>query len=509
VRSAFRWWRLPVVLAAAVALLLPASAAASPESRALLRQGLADLKDRKFEEALKKFEAATRADPNDAEAFFAMGVPLNRLRRHAEALSALERARALGSTQPELPFETGWALLAARRFQDAATQLERYEAARPGRGQTSEFLGRAYLALGQADKAEARLKEALARDPNLKPTVLFYLAAVARAREDSRTAGARLEDLLREAPESPLARTLREQLARLVPPPPKPGRVTVSAGGGYNSNVIALGDGIPLPSDISSKRSGFSRFTLGAGYDWRLTAGDTLTAGYGFLADVYENVSGFDLLDHFFSVDYRHAFTRDLVATLRLSDELTLLGGDTFRNQVALRPALGYRPVYWAVLELGWSVAGNDYYFPTIPQQDRDSTTHTVSLLGFFRIPGTRLSGRLGYFHTWNLADGPDFDFETDGFQLGLGHPLPWRITADLLWTHTFDRYAHLNSLAGVTSFEFKRRDDTDAVNVQLGRPILNWLSAYLRYDFVNADSNIRFFTFHQHVVSGGFVASF
>jgi tetratricopeptide (TPR) repeat protein len=500
-----------VILLAFVGVLVgPLRAEASPESRELVRQGAQTLAQGTFPEALGKFEVAAQADPSDGEAIFFQGVALNRLGRHADALTQLHRALGLGATHPDMEFEVGWSLVALGQWRAAIAVLERYEASAPGRGQTSEFLGRAYLGARDLDRAEAKLKEAIQRDPALRPTALFFLAAVEEARGLPGAARERLGALLRDAPEAPLTRALIEQLSRLAPPPTeKPWSLVVSSSGGFNSNVIALGDRVPLPAGISSKRSGFARFTLNASYDWRLAEAATLTGGYGLLADVYENVSNFDLLDHFFYLDYRHAFTRDLAVALRLSDELTLVGGSSFRNQVGLRPALSYRLLDWAVTEVAYSFAWSDYFFSVPSVQDRDGITHTVAWINYLLVPGTQLQARLGYFHTWSNADGGDFDYRTNGLVVGLSHPLPWRITGEVSYTRTFDRYDNPNSLAGATGFGFRRKDDVDTITVQLVRPLLESLRVYARYDFITADSNIQFFNFKQHVWSFGFVASF
>lgn len=497
-----------VLVVTALSLAFSA-AAASPESRELIRQGVEALPGGKYEEALKHFDAATRADPADAEAVFFQGVALNRLGRHSAAFAGLKLAQAMGYTHPELAFELGWSLIGVGQWDEAIAEMERYEQASPGRGQTSEFLGRAYLGRREWEKAEAKFQEALQRDPALKPTVLFHLALLERERQNLAAAQRQLERLLETAPESPLARLLREQLARLAPPVEKPWRITVSASGGYNSNVIALGDAVPLPSDISSKRSGFARFTLDATYDWRLTPRDTVTAGYGFLGDVYEKVSSSDLRDHFFWVNWRHALTANLAGALRLSDGFTEVGGNAFRNQVSLRPALGWRFADWAVAELTFSSTLSDYFFTAPSVQDRDSTAHTVALTGYATIPGTRAQARLGYFRVWNRADGADFDSKTNGLFVGLSHPLPWETFGEVYYRRTFDRYDNANSLAGPAGFGFRRKDDTDALTVQLSRPIVDRLRAYVRYDFVNADSNISFFTYRQNTLSFGLVASF
>jgi tetratricopeptide (TPR) repeat protein len=499
----------------AVGLLLAVTvepARASPASRELVRQGLAEMQARRYEAALQKFEEAAQADPADARTvFFFQGAALNRLGRHAEALARLERAAQMGSPHPELDFETGWALLRVQRWRDAIAQLERAEQRRPGRGQTSEFLGRAYLGLGDLARAEALLQEALRRDPRLAPTVRLALASIAAQRGDREGVRAQAERLQQEAPDSPIARRLQEAAALVTVPPaaPKPWQVVVSLSGGYNSNVIFLGDSIPLPTDISQKHAYFARATLGASYDWRLGARDSLTAGYGGQIDLYADIPEANFLDQVWFLDYRHAFTTDLAAALRVSDQFSLLDGDPFRNQVAARPAVGYRVTPWSLAELHYAFAANDYYVDTPAVLNRDGLGHQVGLTWFAAIPGTRLLLRAGAFYTRYEAEGADFDADSVGLFVGLNYPLFWQIIADVSYVHLFDRYDNPNSFAGPTGFGFEREDDGDFVGVQLSRPILPWLSVYARYDYSRNDSNVPFYEYDQHVVSSGLVARF
>lgn len=492
-----------------MALTIPGLGWCSAESQELNRQGINDLRALRFEDALKKFEAASRADPGDADALFLQGAALNRLGRFRDALPRLEQARKAGSQHRDLGFETGWALLQTGRSREAVRELEAYESAHPGRGQTSEFLGRAYYRQGELDKAEAKLNEALARDPSLKPTVLFYLAAVQAQRRNMPAAQTRLEELLRDAPESPLAKVIKEQLVRPAPPA-KPWRAFLSLGGGHNSNVIALGEGVPLPSDISRKSANFVRLGAGGSYDVVRSGKGVLTAGYSGLSDTYSGLSSFDLFDNFFYGDYRYSFNSDLTAALRVSDEYTLLGGSKFRNQVAVRPALGWRFAEGVVGEAAYTVAQSKYYFPAaFSFQDRDATTHTINLVGYLAVPRTRLSARVGYAHTRNDAAGSDFQSHGDALQIGLGYPLPWQLTGEAFYTRTWDRYDNPNSLSGTTGFEFNRQDDIDAATLQLTRPVASRLNAYLRYDYLRDRSNISFYRFKQDVISAGLVMQF
>jgi hypothetical protein len=503
---------LPILVLGAIFLCwvvaLPVPAIASPESSDLIRQGWEALRQGQTEDAIVKLERAVAADPGDPDALFYLGAVLNRDGRPKEALARLEAARQNGVRHPDVDFEIGWSLLGVGRFAEAAEALERYERLRPGRGKASEFLGRALIGVGRLDEAERKLNEALARDAALKPGVLYYLALVTGADDEG---GPRLEELLKEKPRllfgavwvgtiraSGAGRARGETLA-----------VSLSTAGGYNSNVIGLADGLPLPDGISTKRSGFARFSLNTAWDWTLGAADGLTAEYGFVADVYESVPSSDLRSHAFLLDAHHRFRPNLVASLRLGDEYTEIGGESFRNQATVRPALAYRFTSWWAVETAYSFTASDYYASTTPLYNRDANSHSAALTGYFAVPGTRLELRLGYFHVWNLAEGRDFDFQTRGFTVGASHPLVWRISAAVQYTRTQDDYDHANSLAGFFGFEFRRRDTGHALTVQIGRPLLPWLGAFARWDRVETDSNIRFYRFLQNVGSAGLVASF
>jgi tetratricopeptide (TPR) repeat protein len=496
-----------LILCAVVVIIVPLPATASTESRYLVIEGIDKLALHQYEDALKKFEAASQSDPTDAEATFYQGLALNRLGEPQEALSRLQQAQEQGATHPDIAFELGWSLLYLERWADALRELDRYELTSPGRGQTSEFRGRAYFALGDYDKAEALLQEALRRDPSLAPSVHLYLAFVARARNDIDTVSRELQAILEETPDSPLARGIRQQaadFAEAVSRASQPFRLNLSTGGGFNSNVIGLGSGILLPADISRKHAGFSNSILEGSYTRQVTQGGTLTAGYRFLANVYEGLGAFDLIDHFNYLDYRQQFRRDLSAALQVSNQFTQLGGNNFRNQYGLRPSVAWWPTNWAAVELAYSYFKGAYFFTVPSVLNPDSEAHTLGLTSFLRIPGLPLHGRVGYFHVWNDAKGNDFDFEADGVLAGVTGPV-WRsLNMDAFYSRVFSHYSDLNSLSGTTGFEFRRIDATDRVTVQLSWPFFRWLLAYARYDYTRNASNVRFFDFNQQVWNMG-----
>lgn len=137
------------------------------KSKALVKKGHTFLVKKNFKKALNPIEKAIQADPNDAEAFFFKGVTLNRLEKGREAALALDQSKKMGFQHSEWLFERGWSHLLASEWKQAIDILKKFDKDYPGRGQTSEFISRAYMGLKDYKQAKVYLQEAFRRDPNL------------------------------------------------------------------------------------------------------------------------------------------------------------------------------------------------------------------------------------------------------------------------------------------------------------------------------------------------------
>ena len=501
-----RWSRFPIVL---VIVLGSVSAHASPESQKLTEQGNELLETGRYSEAHDKFRQAAETDPQDAQALFFQAVSDNRLGEHGRAVQALRQATAMGYKHVQMTFEAGWALLGTGHYKEAIANLEAYEQAKSGRGQTLEFLGRAHYHLGHLDEAEKFLEKAVQRNAELKPTVDIYLAMVLSKRGNKTAARRRVKDLMKQPSDSITARFLHEYM--VAKRADRPWRLSISLGTGWNDNVTALPENVSLPADISDRSSAFGSFGLSSSYDLLRRSDDTVTAGYVFRGDLYEQSNDqSNLDDHYFYLDWSHRFNDKHSGTLRMSDQYSFVGGNDFRNRIGIRPALLTRHFDWLVSEVSYQYTTSEYFFPNGlgPATDRDGDAHTIGITARFRVPDTNLSGLLGYSHTWNEASGDDFDYDSDTLSVGFDHPLPWDMTLGVRYSHTWGDYDNINSLAGVV-----RDDDIDAVSVQLVKPIqlpVGYSSRiYFRYGYTSDDSNITSFDYDQHVYSVGLVVDF
>ncbi|MBI4125721.1 MAG: tetratricopeptide repeat protein [Deltaproteobacteria bacterium] len=447
-------------------LFLPAvGGQASPKSQALIQQGHQHLTKQHFERALKSFEAAAKLDPQDGQALFFQGVALNRLGRFHEAGKKLDQSEKLG-THPDWAFERGWAHLGQAEFSEAVGRLKAYEKKNAGRGQTSEFIGRAYFGLGDAKKARRYFDKALKQNPGLKQTVNLYLAAMER---------------------SPQAKT--DQKAS------KPWGIFSNLAGTYNTNAINLGNGATLPTDVARQDSTFASTSIGGNYRLRLGDKNQLAFGHQFLGNAYEVSTRLNMMDNFTSIQFRRSLNQKQVLGITVSNDFTIVQTAKFRNQIGFRPVFGWQLADWLTSEGSYAFGFGEYFFPSNANQDRDGHSHVVGLSNYLGVPNTKLRFLLGYNHLWNRADGADFDFQGNNLNFAVSHPLFWEVTAELFFSQGWNRFDNVNSLTANTM----RSDDVSNVFTQINFPIHGGVRGFLRTGYMRNKSNINTFNSRAH----------
>jgi hypothetical protein len=538
----------PAILSLLFGLVLGRVTAASPPATQPFDTGMELLRAGRYDDARGQFEAAAQTDHKDSEARFFLGVALNRLARPAEALEQLEIARKMGNDNPDLPFETGWAEVMLHDWARAVGQLQDYERGHPGRGQTSEFLGRAYLGLKQYSDARKAFDRAVALDPDLKPTVDLYRAELAQAAGNpgESVLAPRLTLIAPAASAAPVS-ALPERYGLLSPTPEVlnqplalaqpaaasaagPWRLEASVGTGYDSNARGLEADTETSINVppaNGAASVFAQATVDASWHLVNTPAQRTWAGI----DVFERAYArqeihSDFLEPALFLESEHEIARSLLASLRVSDTYTLVDYTSFRNQVGASAAIDWDATSALRLEGSYAYAHNLYLFPfprpeiTTPGTsvetpgnylDEDAEAHTLTAVVYWTPPGTQLKLRGGYSHTWNFAQGSDFDFHADGLLTGLTAPIPWGITAEIGYAFTVEHYTHINeaTMHVTPPRPARRHDSIDNLTVRFTRPLGTRLTAYLEFDYNLDASNLGFYHYQQSVIGTGVIWRF
>jgi hypothetical protein len=305
----------------------------------------------------------------------------------------------------------------------------------------------------------------------------------------------------------------------------QPWDVNFTLGGDTNSNVPSFGDRFSLRDKADTRRSASADIATGGHYLWRLTSMDTLIGACGMGFTSYVHLPQWDQQNYNCVVRLDHTVTPDLVATAQVNDQVTVLDGDLFRNRPEVKVGAAYRVLPPLVVEGEYALSDSDYYFPVplTQVQDRDTVTHAVGATGHFKVPGTQLRGQLGYQHLTNEADGSDWDSSGHRVTAMLSHPIVWGVVGEATYRFGSDSYDHVNSLSGFTR---ERADTLQSIVVRLTRSfpmpgfvkglvpsalsglLPKTLKGYVRYEYNDRDSNVRFFTSHANVFKFGISTS-
>ena len=295
----------------------------------------------------------------------------------------------------------------------------------------------------------------------------------------------------------------------------RPWQASISVGGGWNDNPALIGSAITFGTPASAvpfiTRRGayFGRFAFDGSYDLIRGREQLLTVGYGLHGDQYENdAKEVNQQVHNLWAGYQRRLAPNFAVSFQVADEYVRIGGSSFSNAVMLEPSAYWRFASWGALELDYKRGYFDMRIPVLaPGTDRDGTFDDVGARFFFDVPDTELKLRAGFRHRSNDTDkstGGLFDYRANTAAFGITHPLPLGVLADLGFERRRYHYQGLGPALGVG-----RADTIDFATLLLTRPLSQRMRLYLRYDYIDADSNAALFHFRQRVIGAGLVWNF
>jgi Flp pilus assembly protein TadD/SAM-dependent methyltransferase len=134
-----------------------------------------------FAQALRNYQAAAGIRPQFPAAFVGMANALAGLGRTAEAIDSYRRALAINPGYAEAHFNLGVLAMAAGRLEEAAASLRRATELRPDHGAAHRILAAVLSSLGDLDGAEASLRRAWPLEPQ-SAEILYDLAMILQFR---------------------------------------------------------------------------------------------------------------------------------------------------------------------------------------------------------------------------------------------------------------------------------------------------------------------------------------
>ncbi|HVN39459.1 MAG TPA: tetratricopeptide repeat protein [Myxococcota bacterium] len=497
-------------LSALCAVLAIAGAAHAADEALVLRMSAERLAaEGRCEDAIATARRARELAPQDAAAAAVEGRCLLDLKRYDEASRALADAKRLAPNDAEVAVEELMALYHLGNRVEAERALVDAKRLAPNDARVSLYEG---LLLAEKDQQRASaevLQRAARLDPSADPYASYYAGMAwlrANEREKAREALERAQ-----AAGGAWGEQAAQALASLEAGGVA-GKLWLRARGGieYDSNVVLRGDNVGLPSDISRKDDGRGAWSVLVGYeafrnhDWAVG----VIGGYQGTAQF--NLTDFDLQYPTVSIYFDRRV--DDASFLRFQPYAGYAWQDL---DPYLRHAGGELSYYRGFDEAGsgrlWTRVGyQDYLYPTQLDENKVSRDGWEYLAGYEHLlplkSGTTL--RAGVDAGAYRADGSDNDYATGGAYAGVRQELPWRFALDLSGGFDYQAYGRNSSFTEAPPL-FKpdphgnRHDEIWTAQVELERPITDWLILSGRYRYVDDNSNADPFDYERHVVGG------
>jgi tetratricopeptide (TPR) repeat protein len=481
------------------------------------------------DEALPVLERAGVEAPRDAQIRSLEGRCNLELRRYEAAAISLDGARSLDPSLPGVDLQLG---IARYHLEDypgsrAAFAEAHKKGAASRRDAALLDLYGGLLLLRDKETREAALAFERARTRNaqaVEPVASYYAALAWQSLDETEQVEEALDRVLAEEPAGPWADEARRVLAvekkRYETRHPQPRRwASARAGMEYDSNVVLLGAGVPLPPAISNESD--------ARVVWNANLGAELMRKEHDGAGIMLNYTGYHYLEldqydqHYPSITlwYDHAFDRETQLRVRGDFGYAWIGGDPFVMSGDGGVDVDHEWSRYGSTRFYLEGYYNDFRydipfegFPKIQaglNQDgggpRVGAIHTLPV----RFWETEFYGGLEY--TYNISKGTEFDFMGIDTRLGFRSRLPWELDFDVVGGfiyRPFDNPSWYGELDVNGPSGPDREDKIGLVTAVLSREIVEHLSVTLKYEYANNDSNVDVYNYDRHIAGGYFTVA-
>lgn len=434
------------------------------------------LADGRYEEALAALRRDWEAIPGaESQKKLLEAGLLNRLGRYPEALTGADAALAAADDLPpqvaaDAHLERGAALAGLKEFPRAAEALQASldgGTSRPGEARALLGLSLASLdRLPEAREAFARAEEDLQEDSALY--------------ENTRQWRRHLDGLAAREGDEPVGARVR-------------------FGAGHSSNPLRFNSDAQLPGGVAGRGSFFYEADLNTWWDafddgeTRLRLSATPNIRW------YDRVKGFSKFGTRVSAQATHAITEELSVGGGLAWDVAWLLEPRRKLSRAYEPSLfgEYRWNRDHSTKLSVSHAITTYYLSGLSGPlDPDGAATQLRLEHLFALDEEQryvLVGALG--HSWNRADGGDWDFDANDASLALAaRPLdPLTLTAGV-FAAWYD-FHNANSLSPTGR---ERRDEILAPFVSATWKITDWGGITASFSHSSVESNVALFEYDE-----------
>ena len=439
--------------------------------------GLNSLRLRRYTVAEERFREILRRQPDNARARLGLGMALYHQDRFSEASTELATAERTLKDEPLLYYYAGLAAASQQSYGQASTK---------------------FMEAGKLDKE-------LANDPHYQRGVALQSKGQAQQATD--------EFRLAVEGGTVAAQPVRPAVSTSIPS--KRWSVNYGLSTQYDSNVVLLPGGSPLPSGISHKDDFV--FVMTGNGEYRFVQNDTWTAGVGLglYTNFHARLSDFNVVDVGPTVYVQRRLGLTQLRFQYTFDNVTV-GGDSYLQSNAFQPTLTipesertFTQVFARYQYKDFKTFRDDQLGLPV-NQTRSGINWMFGAMQYWRFANDRGYVRAGYTFDTDRTGGGDIvqvgvptnaDWSYIGNRLSTGvayQPLT-ATTLQLAFDYYRQDYSNPNTFSPNL---VKRNDNVYLLTGTAVRDLNSWLWLAFQYSYTRDQSNVDVFNYTRNIVS-------
>lgn len=493
-------------LLALFVLLLPCPENAYPQPPAGrhtddLKQGISNLKEENYEEAVEDFKKARMADPDSSIAAYFLGIAYKKVENNREALANLNDAVALQPAVKEAVIELADVLYQLGDMEGALRELQIAEKDGISPAQTSFLKGLVLLKLGKNMDAVESFNKAKSLDEKLVTSANYQIAIASFQEGKLSEAQMMFNEIVVRDPNADIAQFANQYIDAITRrlKEEKPFRGAIGIQYQYDDNVLLKPGDSTAAAGITDEADNVGVVNLRAEYVPKLKGPYGIKGQYSLYLNKHEDLTTHDIQSHTIAVVPNYNLENSSLSLL-LGYNYTLVEDEKYLQTVTVSPTYTFTLAEDRFAQVFVRYQVKDYLKDSIsPDEDRDGNDSGIGGAWFYLIAEKK--GFLNARYEFNREDTDGRNWRYAGHKFGVSflYPLADKLTFNLGGEGYLQNYEKTH-----TAFNKKRNDKTYTYNTMFSYNIYDDMNIQAQYAYIRGESNIVVYDYDKNIFTLG-----
>ncbi len=466
-----------------------------------LKQGIANLKDENYEEAIDDLKKARDHDPKSSVAAFYLGAAYKKIQDYKEARVHLKDAINLSPAVKEAVIELADVSYQLGNIDEALETLEIAEREGIAPAQAAFLKGLVLLKQGKNTEAIESFIKSKSTDSKLA-TSADYQIGVANMQE-GRLSDAReiFKEIIVRDPNSNLSQFANQYIEAITRrlKEERPFRVSVGLQYQYDDNVLLKPGESAAAVGITDEADSSAIATLRAEYSPRFNGPYAVKAQYSLYLNDRSTLHTHDVQSHTVALIPSYNLRQSSISLLA-SYNYTLVHDKKYLQAVVVSPSYTFTLTGNQYAQAFYRYTKKDYLNAPITQdEERSGDDNGVGASWFYLIMENKGFVNFRYEYNREVTEGVNWKYSGNKADLSFLYPVTDSLKFNVAGEAYLQDYENVH-----TSFGLKRKDETYTGSALFSYNFFDEIDVQVQYAYIKGRSNIVVYDYSKNVLSAG-----